>query len=99
MLGSATFTIVMSTSSMNVVAQTAISVQRRSWIAAGKARRLLPAPRASPDEFQPPNDVSGLPVSSSVFRPLRTIIQPWPETPSAVSGEFSSRSCVTVSRQ
>src|SRR5512135_982344 len=47
MLGSATFTIVMSTSSMNVVAHTATSVQRRSWRASGKARRLLltPAPR------------------------------------------------------
>src|SRR5690349_6329470 len=31
----------MSTSSINVLAQTAISVQRRSWEVSGKARRLL----------------------------------------------------------
>jgi NAD(P)-dependent dehydrogenase (short-subunit alcohol dehydrogenase family) len=42
---------------------------------------------------------SGLPVSSSVLRPLRTIIQPVPETLSAVLGAPSSRSWVTVRRQ
>ena len=45
MLGSATFTIVMSTSSMNVVAQTATSVQRFPR-AAASTRRIVVSGRA-----------------------------------------------------
>src|SRR5205814_1716769 len=44
------------------------------------------------------SQVSGLPVSSSVFSPERTYIQPSPATLSAVFGAPSSRSCTSVSR-
>src|SRR5262249_61050525 len=51
--------------------------------------------RASSAVGQP---ASGLPVSTSVFSPLSTYIQP-PATLSAVFGAPSSWSCTTVSRE
>jgi hypothetical protein len=44
MLGSATFTIVMSSSNMNVVTQTAISVQRRVSTDPGSTRGIIGRP-------------------------------------------------------
>ena len=60
-------------------------------------RRPTPPPRTKPT-FDG-QSARGLPVSSSVFRPDSTIIQPWPETDSAVMGAPSSWSCTTRSRQ
>src|SRR5206468_2927720 len=65
--------------------------------------RAHPCLRGGPDGPAPPPvhqlEASGSPVSSSVFSPLRTSIQPTPDTLAAVLGAPSSRSCTTVSRE
>ena len=58
-----------------------------------------PAPSIHASRETDHQPARGLPVSSSVFRPDSTIIQPWPETDSAVMGAPSSWSCTTRSRQ
>jgi hypothetical protein len=67
-----------------------------SWEKAAAESRLTSWRSPMLESTQP---ASGWPVSSSVFSPLRTIIQPVPETFEAVCGAPSSWSCVTVSSE
>jgi hypothetical protein len=60
-------------------------IGHRQRVDAERARRR---PLRTPVSYE--NAVSGSPVSSSVFKPLITIIQPVPETLSAVFGAPSS---------
>ena len=139
--GSATFTMAMSSTTMNCAAQIATSANQRRGSSATPAGavmvpavsigesspverlscetelpvanrsgpRIIPQPgpiARKPALYAPasPLDLltdqasdSGRPVSRSVFNPLSTIIQPAPDTLSAVFGAFSRRSWMTVS--